>query len=956
VSLDGLPLVLRGSIGPPGLPWTEDDEVAHRLSVTEAKSGRIRGITSPTLRAVLHGRASECAALDELRSHVRHGHGAALLLRGPAGTGKTSLLDYAASGEPIPVLRCTGIEAESGLAYSGLHQLLGPVLPLSENLPPPQQTALRAALGMDPEQTDRFLVSLATLGVLSEAAGTGLLCLLDDVQWIDAASYDAVTFAQRRLSSEPVGFVFAVRDPEGASIRPPGVPQHLVEGLSETDALAVLEDAGASVHPAVARRIARGTEGNPLALVELAAELPPEVLSGDAPLPDPLPVGPGVEAAYADQVRRLPESTQLVLLASASDQMDARVLFEVAARLGVQPADLEPAEASRLVVVTETGVAFRHPLIRSAVYRGASFLARQRVHRACAEVFALAGDVERRALHLAAAALGPDESVAELLVASARRSTDRGAPEVAATAWERAAELSEGSSARAARLVEAAASAWVAGRAERVPALLDRAEPLMDDAATRARARLVRGRFEARRGVVTRGLRTLMDAAAEAAVGSPDLALDMLMEAMLAALYAGDVSSFTRAGTLAATLPTNTQGSDYYRLTLMAIGRMFEGDPYEAMDLMADAGQPPDTVTGWMCAGHIAAYSGQPNWGEHYSRAVDVARATGNVGELPYTLAMYAGACRFRGDLPGAVIAATEGLALAEETGQQADGCLLSAELALSAAIRDDEAECREQSDRVLAIALPRGLRLPAAMCVWSLAMLALARGRPEEAFRRLGQVRDPSSDVANMAIALFSSADFIEAAVRSSQAHLGAEALPGLSAWAESSGMPYAVVTAARSRALLATEQGSPDWEPLFRQALTVTDDVPGFERGRTELLFGEALRRDRRPVLAREPLRSAVARFEAFSAPAWAERARTELRASGESVARSDRPSAVAALTSQELQIARMVAAGASNRAVAAALFLSPRTVEYHLYKIFPKLGIASRGELASVDLGTP
>ena len=878
-----------------------------------------------------------------------------MLLRGQAGTGKSSLLEYGISrARGLAVLQATGVESETALAYSGLHQLLRPVLGLADRLPAPQRTAIRAALGVEAAgDTDRFLVSLATLTLLSEAAEHGLVCMLDDAQWLDPASFDAMVFVARRLAAEPIGILAAVRDPDGIELRLPGADQLAVEGLAVPDAVAVLVAArGDTVNPAVARQIASCTAGNPLALVELAAGLSDDVLRGDAPLPDPLPLGPGVEAAFADEVHGLPDETQWLLLAAAADHVDMRTVFAVAEQLGVDTLALEVAERARLVKVSGSGVVFRHPLIRSAVYRGATFLRRQRVHRAYAEVLDAAEDPDRLAWHRAAASLGPDESVAVALVGAAERAYRRGAPEAAAVAFERSADLSETTVARVDRLVAAADAAWLAGRPERVPNLLDRAGSLAEQSLTRARVAFVRGRYETRRGVVTRALRLLLGAAERAAPDDPELTLDILLEAGLAAMYAGEMTGLAAAGALAETLPEDLPADRvFFRQTLAGLGRMFSGDAGHAVALLASAGTPPDTVRGWICAGHAAAYSGNPDWGSCYHRAVEVARGIGAVGELPYALAMSAGAHRHRGDFGGAVIAASEGLQLAQETGQEADACLLGAELAFAAAIRDDEQECLANAERVFAIAAPRQIRLAGAMASWSVGLLALGRGQVDEAARRLAALRAADSDVANGAIALFSTADYVEAACRTGQRELAEAALPGLSVWAATSDMGYARVVEARSRALLG---GPGEWEQHYRDALGVVgEDVPEFERGRTELLYGEALRRDRRPAQAREPLRSAVGRFQKLGAGAWAERARAELRATGETVNRSTDPSGLHELTPQELQIVRLVASGASNRAVATALFLSPRTVEYHLYKVYPKLGVASRAELARLDL---
>jgi DNA-binding CsgD family transcriptional regulator len=529
------------------------------------------------------------------------------------------------------------------------------------------------------------------------------------------------------------------------------------------------------------------------------------------------------------------------------------------------------------------------------------------------------------------------------------RAFARGAPEAAALAFERAAALSDRAARRAGRLVAAADAAWTAGRADRVTSLLDQAGPLAADSHTRARSAFVRARHETRRGDVAAALKLVLASCAAAVHDAPDLALDMLLEGLLATVYSGDVTGFANIGRLAGELAdSGRDGHEFFKNVLVGVGLLFGANPQEGIARLKAAGQPPRTVTGLLYAGHAAAYGGDPGWGDAYGQAVDLARETGAVGDLPYALNQLAGAHRFRGDLVTAEIVATEGLALAEETGQDADGCLLAAELAMIAAIRGDEDTCHVYADRALATAVGRGITLAAAMATWSLGLLELGGGRPDEALIRLRAIRDPANRVANMTVAMFSSADLVEAAYRCGRSELAADALASIEGWARS-GMGYARVAAARSRGMLADHDG---WEEHYLAALAVdAPEVPDFELARAELAYGEALRRGRRPAQAREPLRSAIDRFDRLGAAAWADRARTELRASGQTVrARSD-PAAVATLTAQELQIARMVASGASNQAVAAALFLSPRTVEYHLYKAYPKLGISSRAELPAL-----
>ena len=541
-------------------------------------------------RVVLYERHVECAAVDAVYDRLAAGRGAVLVLRGEAGVGKSAVLDYArAQRGACRVLSMVGVETEQPMAYSGVHELLHEDFHLIDALPPAQGAALRAALGFDQGAADRFLVCLAVLAVLSDAASSGLVCLVDDLQWLDSASIDVLNFAGRRLASEPVAFVVAVRSDMTSLPFPDGVVVD-VGGLGVAAAAAMLAAVhGSTVAEAVAGELVARTGGNPLALGELARALPSAVLSGAAPLPDPMPVGASVQAAFARQVSGYPDATRLMLLIAAAEHADLGTVLGVAAELGADAAALEVAETDGVVRVTESGIEFRHPLIRSTVYGTAGFLRRQGVHRGYAAVLT----DDRRAWHLAAAASGTDESVAQLLDAAAYRAAAHGALTSAAATWERAAALSAEDARRGARLVQAASASWSAGHAERVPMLLTQAQHCPLDRFGSARATLVRGRYETRKGVMTEGAKLLLDAAGDAVTDDPRLAIDIALEAMMASLYGGDPAGFVAAGRLADGLPAGTGELEFYRRICAGIGRIFAGDQDGAAGLLSSAGAPP---------------------------------------------------------------------------------------------------------------------------------------------------------------------------------------------------------------------------------------------------------------------------------------------------------------------------------------------------------------------------
>jgi DNA-binding CsgD family transcriptional regulator len=907
---------------------------------------------------MLVGRDDECLRIAVALQEIRAGRGTVLLLAGPPGVGKTALLEYAAgAAEGLTVLRATGVEFEAQFAWGGLHQLLQPVLGQLAGLPDEQAAALRGALRLGPATgDDRFLVSLAVLTMLSQAAtGSGLVCLVDDAQWLDDQSADALRFVARRVEREPVGLVVCQRDaPPSRFVREPW-PRVDLSGLAAPGMAELLDRRAAGVvSRGVRERLLGYADGNPLALLEIVGALTADQLAGRRPLPDPLPLSPGLEAAFLDQARRLPpEAQELLLVAACAEGASWRQVLVAAQRLGLTDGGAADLEQARLVAIAPDGVRFRHPLVRSAVVSAAPFTRRREVHLALAE--ALDEDADRRAWHRAAACLGTDPDVAGQLEAAAERARARSGFAAAAAALERAAELSPDPGDQARRLVAAGEAAFQAGQPERALACAARAgQVAAGDPAVLGRVAALRGQVQLRAGMLSESVGTLCDGADLVAGTDPGAALEMLYGAAEAAGYAGAMPAVAGVAERARRTAPQTEPSRIVREWLIGIADILSGDVQgggvRLRDTLADrAGQ---TSPRWlMWAAYAATYQGD------VARSVDLfeaaarrARVIGALDDLPLALHGVSVAETVRGRFPEAGAAADEGLRLARETRQETAECLNLAALAVVTALRGDEDQCRGYAEDALALGIPRGFGLAVARTTWGLAALDLGAGRPEEALARLRALMQAGPGAGHFLISLYATPDLVEAAVRGGDTETADQAIAGLELLVANSPAPSSGAWLARCRGLLA--------EPLkavkhLREALRLYDlSEERFERARTELLLGEALRRARRRTEARDALRSALTSLDALGARAWAERARRELRALGEAPATAE-PDGLAGLTPQELQIAKLVSGGASNREIAAQLFLSPRTVEYHLYKVFPKLGVASRTELARLVL---
>jgi DNA-binding CsgD family transcriptional regulator len=899
---------------------------------------------------MLRGRETEQAAIDTFLRRARDGHGGGLVLRGEPGVGKSALLAHArerATG--MGVLATAGVEAEAELGYATLHRLLLPVLDRLDRLPEPQVGALRVvfALRQGPGP-DRFLVALATLSLLSELADDRpLLCLVDDAHWADRASLDALGFVARRLDAEPIAMLLATRTAAGISEAAAGLADLPLTGLPQEAARALLrEHGGDRLSPADQDELLAASGGNPLAIAEFTALTRHPVAGGE-----PLPLADRLQRAFLEQAGRRPATVQRLLLLLAADgsgRLD--VLGRAAAALGLETA---PLEVDELVTRDGPGLTFRHPLIRSAVYHGAGPGERRAAHRVLAA--ALAGEpteLDRRAWHLAHAAEGPDEQVAAELERSAAQSMRRSGPAAAAAALARAAELSPSDAARARRSV-AAAAAWLdAGDITRATVLLDTAETT--DQSTGGLLRDIaelRALIELRAGTPAEAV-ALLEAVlpdAVAAEGDRDRVVQLLLLLGEAGILAGVPSVWAEIATAAQ--PPPAPGSDTDDTLLPLLGAFADtlagADPRLGADDLEALERLTEPVT-------LARVAGMA-WGlgHHHlarrlrSKAVRRARKQGAAGSLAWVLLSVVTDNLEAGRFGIAEADAEEGHRLAVETGQPNTASRHQSLLALVAAHRGRESQARELAEHALAAATARDLPDAAAWAHHALGLLGLVAGRSADALSHLEAMRQPT---APFGIVLDAVPDLVEAAAHAGEPARAAEPLAQFQAWATTANAPELQALAARCRALLATGDGA---TAEFEAALELhTLANRPMDQARTQLLIGEHLRRARRRADARQQLRAAVATFARLDTAAWAERARAELRAAGEATPRPA-PKRLAGLTPQELRVAVAVSEGASNRQIAAQLFLSPRTVDYHLRKVFQKTGITSRAELVRLVL---
>ncbi|MER6514893.1 LuxR family transcriptional regulator [Nonomuraea sp. NPDC001636] len=900
----------------------------------------------------LFGRESERRRLSAFVGGV-HLSGGAMLVRGEPGIGKsTLLLDTAeiAAAHGMRILRLAGVESETHMPFAGLHQALLPLRAEIRGLPAPQRDALGAAFGLtDARVPDPFLIALAALNLLGEAAARApVLLLAEDAHWLDRASADVLAFVARRLDSEPIVLLAAIRDGFPSPLDGVGLPELVLGRLDDAAATALLDACSPTLPPAVRARLLREAAGNPLALVELPIAAQTQDTKGPLP-PGWLPLTTRLEQTFTARLSGLPPTTRTLLLVAAlndstalSEAVDAAALITGAP---VTAEDLSPAVTVRLVDVHEAGVSFRHPLMRSSIYQGASISQRHAVHAALADV--LSDRPDRRLWHRAAATPRADESIATELEAAARSARRRGDLESAVAALEHAARLAEDPAHRGERLVRAAEYAAEMGRRDIVERLLAEGEQLRLSARQRARIVWIRESFEDGIRHDSAAAHSLADLAETmAAQGDVDLALKLLSSASLRCFWAhADDRSRQRVVAVAESLPVDDL--DGRLLTVLAFAAPIERGKVVIERLWQLAAHPTD---GWLAArllGSSALMVGAFDLSEEFCAAsLPPLRVQGRLSHLARALGAQAWSAARLADLSAAIPAAEEAARLAHETSQPLMHAIAQASGAVLAALRGEQERVESLAAAAEQVALPVGARPVLATVQLARGLAALGEGRYGDAFDHLRRMHDPADPAFHLALRCFSLAELADAAVHCGQGRAIAGIVADLEAVALTTPSPSLHADLRYARAILADEAAA---EPFFDAALGADLRRWPFVRARVLLAYGEWLRRQRRTAESRRPLRTARETFDALGVIPWSERARQELRASGES-SRSRSSEARDVLTPQELQIAQMAADGLTNREIGEKLYLSHRTVSSHLYRIFPKLGIASRSALSA------
>jgi DNA-binding CsgD family transcriptional regulator len=904
------------------------------------------GVAGPRI----FGRERELGRLHELVDGVE-GRGAALIVRGEPGIGKSTLLAAAARrarAAGMQLLQTSGVQSETQLPFAGLHQLVLPVLARADRLPAPQQTALLAAFGMveATETPDRFLIALGVLELLSDVAEGGpLVVVVDDAQWLDRSSAGVLAFVARRVEHEPIGVVVAIREGEGSYFDVARLPVLQLRGLDDEAAGALLGSHRRRLAPAVRRRLLEQAGGNPLALVELPALLGSDELGGGTPLPALLPLTERLERAFASRAAELPTPTRTLLLLAAAD--DAGVLSEVLAAAatidGGEPTveGLVPAVDARLAEVDGARVVFRHPLVRSAVYQGATMAERRAAHAAWAKV--LADQPERRVWHRASALVGPDEQIATELEQAARRARRRGAISVAVGALERAVELTVDRTRRAQRLLDAAEVVSELGRRELALGFVAEAEQLGLGAGDRRRAILVQDAFDT--GEDTVNMERVLEVAERTWHRDADLAMNILRRAAGKSWWIGR-SEERRELLVAAVERMGIAKDDPHRLAIVAM----VGSPGHVTDVLKHLPRSASAADGDPVAARVLGLAGYTSG--HCEFAIDALtvaiagfRAQGRLALLAQAVVLRAASSLQLGRWDLAIPDTEEGCRLSMETAQPLFAAYARAGQAMLAGLRGDEDEAEAVAAETERAMLP--LRGKAAL--WDIqlarAITALGAGRYAEAYDHLIRTFDPNDPAEHYRKKFWAVGDLAEAALHSERRNEARVVIAQAEAEAGPTPSPRVRAALEYARILLAEDE---ETGALYEAAFDADLTAWPFARARLQLEYGTWLRRQRRVTESRVPLGAAKAAFDALGVPPWSQRARHELRAAGVESRPRERSEA-GELTPQELQIARMAASGLSNREIAQQLYLSHRTVGAHLYRAFPKLGIASRGQLS-------
>jgi DNA-binding CsgD family transcriptional regulator len=905
---------------------------------------------------MLIGRTEEIAKLNTVLDQVREGMSGALVLRGEAGIGKSALLNATIeSAQDLSVIRLEGIESEMQLGYAALHRLMLPYFPRLGHLPEPQRSALQSAFGLtSAAPSDRFLVSLAVLTLLGDVAKeVPLLIIIDDAQWLDRESVDALVFVARRLHADRIGLIFAARESLEISAAFQGIPELWLSGL-DTDVARSLLTASVSdpVSYRVSERIIAVTRGNPLALRELSSELTSEHLLDHAPLPDPLPISDLIEARFLRQVRLLPADTQLILLVAAADsEGDPLAVRRAAEGLGLPAASVEPAVDDGILVI-HPRVEFRHPLVRSAVYGGATTEDRRRAHHALAAVMDTERDPDRRALHLALAAVGPDEQLAAALEQSAAHARSRGGYIAESSLLVRAAGLTPDPQRKAGRLLAAAHAALLAGNTRYSESLLQESRPNLVDPIDIAQAQRLDGDLRFPLGQ-THLAPSLLLAAARAfepldRVLSHHSLLGAFLDCVISQQFTEGTTGVEIAKAALGSLHAQSTPTTAADILLKGVALRYAGTYADAVPAMRDAvhaqaNMTPEEINRWTYLVSIMAFE---LWDEvglrgTLERLEGAARSLGALSALQTVLIGLA-AIEVRA---GRLMEARERYSeLQDVTMAIGDFVELYALFDVDLLSWQGDEQARAKAAQLVEGGTASGSAAITRYANLSLAIFELSEGRYEQALAAAQSVADADA----MGYSCQALPIVVEAGMRCGNRDVATGALACLAERATASGTPWALGLLARCRALVADGSSAAS---LYEEAL----DHLGKTSWRTEvawthLLYGEWLRRQKRRGEAREQLRWAYEMFDTMGARSFAERARVELLATGER-ARTRSAETAHDLTFRELQIARLAGQRKTSREIGGQLFISANTVDYHLRNVFQKLGISSRRDLAGL-----
>jgi DNA-binding CsgD family transcriptional regulator len=904
---------------------------------------------------VLPGRADEIARIDRLLDGARSGVSAALIVHGDPGIGKTTLLDAIASAAAgFTVLRARPLQTESDLPFAGLFDLLRPLLPLLDRIPAPQSAVLSGALALGPPTPgDRFAAAAATISLLAAGAEEApVLAVVDDAHWLDTPSREALLFAGRRLAGEGVVLLVAMRDrPWLASA---GIERLELRGLLPDAAADLVSGAGRTVSSSIRDRLVVETGGNPLALLEALARLTDAQLDGSAPIVEPVAAGSTLEASFAQRLEPLPDQTRRALLvAAASYTGDTGEIRRALTRLGIAAGAFEAAEHEGLVTIHSDRIAFLHPLLRAAVYHVADAVERRDAHRALARVLDPSQE-DRIAWHLAAAAVGPDEEVARYLEETAATAQGRLGYATAANALATAARLSPATDDRIRRTIGAANAFRLGGQAQTAADLLSGVLDLTADPLLRADMQQLRGSALVFISPLMETFAMFVDEANRIEPHDPERAAMMLAIASNAATGAASIAVVVETARRAAGLSGSAGGPAGTMSALaLAAGLALAGDVDEARAILEPLIPSLEAVDPLSEAGVVVMTAAHVlTWIEEWEtargmleRTVNAARAASAVTLMPYPLALLSELELRCGRWPVAYAAASESVQLAAETGQIVSASMSLVTLARVEALLGLEETCRGHVAAALDVARRLSVRVIENYAASVLGVLELSLGHPMRATTHLEECARLEIEYGvGLPTVVPWSADLIEGYVRVGQTEAAVRELEKLELQGRETGSRWAAATAARCRGLLADDDG---YEAILLHALELHGGDEPFERARTELCLGRRRRRSRHRAAARDILHRALTTFEVLGAEPWAEQARVELRATGETPVTSHGGSLMG-LTSQELQVALAVAGGATNKEAGAALFIGPKTVEFHLGHVYGKLGVRSRSEL--------